>query len=105
MTPAGALHGFLEAFQVPPQQPEQCGAQAALYRSLAASKRILVLPTRLSKTSPTIHKAVMNTDAGTSRAKTRLGSTAIVSTTITSAPRLCGARASCRCLRRLHQRC
>jgi hypothetical protein len=42
--PAQALHGFLTAFQIPAGQiPADLAAQAALYRSLLAGKRVLVL--------------------------------------------------------------
>lgn len=42
--PAEALRGFLQALQVPPQQiPDSVEAQAGLYRSLLAGKRMLVL--------------------------------------------------------------
>jgi hypothetical protein len=44
MTPAEALREFLEAFQVPAQRiPDNVDAHAALYRSLVACRRILVL--------------------------------------------------------------
>jgi DNA-binding SARP family transcriptional activator len=44
MEPAEAIRGFLEAFGVVPQQiPASLEAQAALYRSLLAGRRVLVL--------------------------------------------------------------
>jgi DNA-binding SARP family transcriptional activator/tetratricopeptide (TPR) repeat protein len=44
MTPAEALHGFLEALQVPPERiPASVAAQASLYRSLTAGRRMLIL--------------------------------------------------------------
>jgi DNA-binding SARP family transcriptional activator len=44
MTPAEAVRGFLDAFQVPPQRiPASSQAQVGLYRSLLAGKRVLVL--------------------------------------------------------------
>jgi DNA-binding SARP family transcriptional activator/Tfp pilus assembly protein PilF len=44
MAPAEAIRGFLDAFGVPPQQiPAGLEAQAALYRSLLAGRRVLVL--------------------------------------------------------------
>jgi DNA-binding SARP family transcriptional activator len=44
MTPADAVRGFLDAFGVPPnRRPSSLDAQTALYRSLLADKRILVL--------------------------------------------------------------
>jgi DNA-binding SARP family transcriptional activator/tetratricopeptide (TPR) repeat protein len=44
MTPAEAIGEFLEALQAPPQQvPASLAAQAGLYRSMVAGKRILVL--------------------------------------------------------------
>jgi DNA-binding SARP family transcriptional activator/Tfp pilus assembly protein PilF len=44
MKPAEAIRGFLDAFGVPPQQiPASLEAQAALYRSLLAGRRVLVL--------------------------------------------------------------
>lgn len=44
MTPAEAIRGFLDAFGVAPQQlPASLEAQAALYRSLLAGRRVLVL--------------------------------------------------------------
>jgi DNA-binding SARP family transcriptional activator len=42
--PAEALHGFLEAFGVPPRSiPARLDTQAALWRSLLAGKRVLVV--------------------------------------------------------------
>jgi DNA-binding SARP family transcriptional activator/Tfp pilus assembly protein PilF len=44
MEPAEAIRGFLDALGVPPQQvPSDDTAQAALYRSLLAGKRVLVV--------------------------------------------------------------
>ena len=44
MKPAEAIRGFLDAFGVPPQQlTASLEAQAALYRSLLAGRRVLVL--------------------------------------------------------------
>ena len=44
VTPAEAIRGFLEAFEVPPERiPVTPGAQAALYRSLLAGRRVLVV--------------------------------------------------------------
>ena len=44
MTPAEAIRGFLDAFAVPPEQiPVSLDAQAALYRSIVAGRRVLVL--------------------------------------------------------------
>ncbi len=44
MKPAEAIRGFLDAFGVAPQQiPASLEAQAALYRSLLAGRRVLVL--------------------------------------------------------------
>lgn len=44
MSPAEAIRGFLDAYAVPPDRiPEGLDAQAALYRSLLADKRALVL--------------------------------------------------------------
>ena len=44
MKPAEAIRGFLDAFGVPPEQiPASLEAQAALYRSLLAGRRVLVL--------------------------------------------------------------
>jgi tetratricopeptide (TPR) repeat protein/DNA-binding XRE family transcriptional regulator len=44
MDPAAAVRGFLDALEVPPQRiPADPDAQAALYRSLLADKRMLVV--------------------------------------------------------------
>ncbi|MEQ7007498.1 BTAD domain-containing putative transcriptional regulator [Actinopolymorpha sp. B17G11] len=44
MTPADAIRGFLEGLDIPPHRvPSELDAQAALYRSLLADKRMLVL--------------------------------------------------------------
>jgi tetratricopeptide (TPR) repeat protein len=44
MTPAQAVRGFLDAFDVPPERiPVSLDAQAALYRSLMAGRRVLVV--------------------------------------------------------------
>jgi DNA-binding SARP family transcriptional activator len=44
VAPAEAIRGFLDALQVPPQQiPDSVEAQAGLYRSLLAGRRVLVL--------------------------------------------------------------
>jgi tetratricopeptide (TPR) repeat protein/transcriptional regulator with XRE-family HTH domain len=44
LTPAQAIRGFLEALGVPPERiPAQPDAQAALYRSLLACKRMLIM--------------------------------------------------------------
>jgi len=44
LDPGQALHGFLEAFGVPPARiPEDLAAQSGLFRSLLAGKRMLVL--------------------------------------------------------------
>ncbi|MGH3914440.1 MAG: BTAD domain-containing putative transcriptional regulator, partial [Pseudonocardiaceae bacterium] len=44
MTPAEAVRGFLDAFAVPPQRlPVSLEAQTALYRSLLAGRRVLVV--------------------------------------------------------------
>ncbi|MFC6063742.1 AfsR/SARP family transcriptional regulator [Streptomyces ochraceiscleroticus] len=44
MEPAAAIRGFLDAFTVPPEQiPVDPAAQAALYRSLLANRRVLVV--------------------------------------------------------------
>jgi DNA-binding SARP family transcriptional activator len=44
MDPAEAIRGFLDAFGVPPQRiPANLDAQAGLYRSLLAGKRVLVV--------------------------------------------------------------
>jgi DNA-binding SARP family transcriptional activator len=44
MTPTDAVRGFLDAFAVPPHRvPASLDAQAALYRSVLASKRVLVV--------------------------------------------------------------
>src|SRR5262249_6068312 len=44
MAPAGAVRGFLDALDVPPERiPPNLDAQAALYRSLLAGRRVLVV--------------------------------------------------------------
>jgi tetratricopeptide (TPR) repeat protein len=44
MNPTEAIRGFLDAFHVPPERlPASLDAQAALYRSLLADKRVLVV--------------------------------------------------------------
>src|SRR5438093_13674261 len=44
MTPAEAVRNFLDAFEVPPERiPVSLEAQAALYRSLLAGRRVLVV--------------------------------------------------------------
>jgi tetratricopeptide (TPR) repeat protein len=44
MAPAEAVRGFLDAFEVPPERiPVSLDAQAALYRSLLAGRRVLVV--------------------------------------------------------------
>ena len=44
MTPAEAIRGFLDAFEVPAERiPVSLDAQAALYRSLLAGRRVLVV--------------------------------------------------------------
>ena len=44
VTPAEAIRGFLDAFEVPPGRiPVSVAAQAALYRSLLAGRRVLVV--------------------------------------------------------------
>ena len=44
VTPAEAVRGFLDAFEVPAARiPVSLDAQAALYRSLLAGRRVLVL--------------------------------------------------------------
>jgi len=44
MEPPDAIRGFLDAFEVPPQRiPVNLDAQAALYRSLTASRRVLIV--------------------------------------------------------------
>jgi DNA-binding SARP family transcriptional activator/tetratricopeptide (TPR) repeat protein len=44
LTPAEAVRSFLDAFDVPPQHiPTELDAQVALYRSLLAGKRVLVV--------------------------------------------------------------
>jgi tetratricopeptide (TPR) repeat protein len=44
VTPEEAIRGFLDAFEITPQRiPEGLDAQAALYRSLLADKRVLIV--------------------------------------------------------------
>jgi DNA-binding SARP family transcriptional activator/tetratricopeptide (TPR) repeat protein len=44
MAPTEAIHGFLDVFAVPPERiPAELGTQAALYRSLLADKRVLIV--------------------------------------------------------------
>ena len=44
MTPADAVRGFLDAFEVPAVRiPVSLDAQAALYRSLLAGRQVLVV--------------------------------------------------------------
>jgi DNA-binding SARP family transcriptional activator len=44
LAPTQALHGFLDAFGVPAARiPEDLGAQSALFRSLLADKRVLIV--------------------------------------------------------------
>jgi hypothetical protein len=44
MQPAEAIRGFLDAFEIPPERiPVNLDAQAALYRSLLADRRVLVV--------------------------------------------------------------
>lgn len=44
MEPAEAIRGFLDAFSVPPQRiPPDLDAQAALYRTLLADRRVLIV--------------------------------------------------------------
>jgi hypothetical protein len=44
MQPAEAIRGFLDAFEIPPERiPLTLDAQAALYRSLLADRRVLVV--------------------------------------------------------------
>jgi tetratricopeptide (TPR) repeat protein len=44
MAPAEAVRGFLDAFEIPPERiPVSLDAQAALYRSLLAGRRVLVV--------------------------------------------------------------
>jgi tetratricopeptide (TPR) repeat protein len=44
MTPVEAIRGFLDAFEVPTERiPVTFGAQAALYRSLLAGRRVLIV--------------------------------------------------------------
>jgi hypothetical protein len=44
MEPPDAIRGFLDAFEVPPQRiPVNLDAQGALYRSLTASRRVLIV--------------------------------------------------------------
>lgn len=44
MKPAEAIRGFLDAFEIPPERiPVDLEAQAALYRSLLASRKVLVV--------------------------------------------------------------
>jgi DNA-binding SARP family transcriptional activator/tetratricopeptide (TPR) repeat protein len=44
MEPAEAIHGFLDAFAVPPDRiPPDLDAQAALYRTLLADRRVLIV--------------------------------------------------------------
>ena len=52
MTPAEAVRGFLDAFEVPAARiPVSLDAQAALYRSLLAGRRVLVLLDNAGDTS------------------------------------------------------
>lgn len=44
MSPAEALRGFLDAFQLPPERiPASADGQAAMYRSLGAGRRMLIV--------------------------------------------------------------
>src|SRR5205085_4919294 len=44
MQPAEAIRGFLDAFEIPPERiPVNLDAQAALYRSLLADRKVLVV--------------------------------------------------------------